>query len=267
MNSFLNSLLISLLLIPQSAISPGRGSGATASGSGGGPTPPGCTAPSYTYRWPLSGTVTCGGGAACSNGGAIDSVLDPIAGNNATQGAPGDRPTYNTAQINGLPAATFTGGTQSLVLTTPIPAATTSMSYYAVINPTVGGNIGFVGNSIAIGGVEWRINGGGHQELLAANVASIAIGSATFSSGKWITIAFTYNTSTGAWTFFNCSGGTCVSDGSGTTAQTFSATVLTLGNANVNFDPYIGKIAEIGALVGSQSVVGLGAYSKCQFNI
>jgi hypothetical protein len=185
-----------------------------------------CTnAAPVTATWDaLSTSNTCGtsGGSVCSNGlyayEAYDAVYPGY-----TQGS-GLQPTYNTNIINTQPAWIF-GGAQFFQLQSPagtnnpIPSSITQYTFVAYgidfsSFPTQAPIIGGVGNNLL-----WQIESN-VQKLLSAGVAQIGAGTDTISTSTPYTLAFTYDTGAAQLTFYKCSGGSCVQDGSGSTTNT-----------------------------------------------
>jgi hypothetical protein len=234
-----------------------------AGGTGGGG---GCTVPaSFTSRWFVgqSGN-TCGGGSACTDGAKLDTNIDSISANNAVQTTDADRPVFHTAQINGQPAATYSGA--QWLQFTEFLGSTTPFTMYAVINPTASvGNNAFVGSWNNNANPEWRLNTDFGQELLSAQVDSIGSG-ATAITG-WTGVVVMYTPDTGNWTFEICSGGTCSLDNNGTHSLTFGHGIDAIGTGSGLFDAFQGKIAEVGVRSGATDDTGIGSYLHCQFNL
>lgn len=251
--------LIALWLILQQGMMPGPGTPHT---TGGGSV---CTSPpTSTYHWTIYGTGnTCAGGSACTNGAGMDTLVDIVAANNAVQATGGNRPIYTTAQVNGLPSIVYTaGGSQSLKFPTGTPSVGSQLTYYAVVKPNSGaGPFPIFGPSI--GGIEWRISGG-HQELLSANVASIGTGTATISTSNYSMLVAQYDETNGNWAFQICSGGSCVSDGSGTNLiglQSSDSIGFSTGDGSFG-----GGIADFG-FINSTTTTGIAAWSQACFGI
>lgn len=249
--------LLALFVLLFAAQNPGPSvTGALASGSSS------CTPPSMTYRWVVdNASNTCNGGSACTNGAGIDTLVSTATANNATQGTAGNRPLFSTATtLNGHATAQFTASSsQTLGLASGI--GVTAYTIYAVIEPTGTGNRAFVGG--ATGELEYRINSSNHQELLYAFHASIGTGTATFSGSSFVAIAETYDSTSGAYALYTCAGGTCTSDGTGTSAQPISPATSLGGNT----DFFNGYIAEIGAANSILSVASIGTYVNCEYGL
>lgn len=241
---------------------PRVGPGTAAPHGGGGSV---CTSPPTSfYHWPTYGsTNTCAGGSACTNGAGMDKLVDVVAANNAVQSTSGNRPIYTTGQVNGLPANVYTaGGTQTLTFPTRLPDSGNLLTLYAVVKPNSGsGPFPLMGPSV--GGLEWRINSG-HQELLLANISGIGVGTATISSSVYSMLVAQYNETTGAYAFYECSGGTCTLDASGTTL------VSVTGPDSIGFSTgdgsFGGGIADEG-FINATTTTGIGAYALACFAI
>jgi hypothetical protein len=195
--------------------------------------------------------------------------VDSVAGNNFTQtntvGTPA-QPVYTASAINGLVAGLFTSATPYTLMTigTAIPTSVTTYSWYAVLNPTTGATLKIFGGS-ANGDLRWYISSTGHQGLGIGGGSTIATGTATLASGTWVTIAFTYNSSTGAAALYKCSAGTCSSDGTATVTSSPTVAISTLGIGEGS-SPFKGDIAEIGYYNGI-SISGVGSWSSCEYGI
>lgn len=224
-----------------------------------------CTPPTMTYRWPVYGAGnTCNGGLACSNGLGIDTLVDVVGTNNATQATSGNRPIYTTGAINSLPAAAYNGTTNVLSLGTALMAATTT--YVALgIKIDTSSLHGAIFGGPSGGELELRVNGT-HQELLIENVAVIGTGTTTLTNGSFMTLVATYNSGTGTWALYTCSGGTCTVDSSGTNIKTITAGMSNLGAAPGSSEFYSSNIAEF-EYASSITTAGIGAYSLCKFGI
>lgn len=188
--------------------------------------------PVADHRWQVNyASNTCGSGVACTNGAGINTLVDQgtVGGKNLSQATTAKQPIYTTGAVNGLAAGAWaSASTQYVEAATPIGGS--SFSGFAVFKLTsTGVNQAIFGNNITGSAVEWRINSSNHQELLAQNVASICTGTATFTTGTWYAIAFTYNSSTGACNLYTISGGTATSDGSATSAQTVTNGIADIG--------------------------------------
>jgi hypothetical protein len=232
-----------------------------------------CTPPTMTYRWAAYNSLnTCGTGVACTNGAAGRVSADLVSSNNATNTTGSNQPTYTTGAINGQPAWTFNGSTPNFFsFTTALPFQSwTTITIYAVVE-----NTGTSGQFLATSAhnthlLGYGFNGSGNQAFGDVGIASLASGTAVYSTSTWYTIVMQYNTSTLAYTLYKCSGGTCAADGSGTASSGFSFTSATDAmGADVNDGGaynFSGNVAEIGVLNGT-STAGIGAWSQCEYGI
>jgi len=222
----------------------------------------GCTPPSMLHRWTV-GTVTCSGGSPCTNGAGIDTITDTGTGSasNAEQPTSGNRPIYNTAVVGGNPVATFTAASsQSFTFHNNI--SDSLMTVYVVIKPTSG--TWFGGGSGTGGGVQYFYNGA-NQQFNSLNRTIIGTGTSSLSTASFQTIVLTYDFSSGAWSMYKCSGGSCAGDGSGTQTASFGFPINQLGgSAAAGF--FSGQIAEL-AYNNSISTTGIATYSQCQYGI
>jgi hypothetical protein len=215
-----------------------------------------------TYDW----WVDAAGTTVATNGSGVNNLAEIVASNAATQSTGGLQPIYNTNQINTLPAMTYNGFTSNRVLTfgTSIPITVTTYTFFAVVQPaTSGASLAIIGGQP--GAMEYRINSSLHQELLVAGVVSLGVGTATISTTSPTTVVGQWNSTSGAWAFFICSGGTCSSDGSGTQAGALTQPTNLIGEGDGG-DSFNGIIAEVGFLNGT-STTGIGAYSLACYAI
>ncbi len=230
---------------------------------------PPCVAPTMTYRWAAyNPSNLCTGSVACTDGAKIITLADFVSTNNGTQAT--DGPIYHTNQINGQPALTFLGiaGTTYVQLATSL-AVTGSATFYAVLRVNSGAANSPVIGVNANGGIEWDNNGTPNYKMImqSSGVAFIGTETTARSLTNFTTVALTYNFSTGAYVFYDCSGGTCTADGSGTTTASWTGgRVYYIGLVNSFGTKFDGQIAEVGYL-SSSSTTGIGAYSQCKYGI
>ncbi len=216
-----------------------------------------CTPPATTYRWAAYNSAnTCSGGSTCTNGLGIDTLVDFISANNATQTVSGNRMTYTTGGVNGLPVATGGSG-KYFNVTIPLPTAVT---YYAVVTGNgvlMSRNTGFTAT------LEWLF-GNSQNTVNAAGAVFIGSGSPLPAATGYVGGVFQYNFSTHAWAFYNCASGTCTAAGSGTTAGIIyqpDAFGYDQGDGYFN-----GSIAEIGYF-NSTTTAGIGPWMACKYGI
>ena len=226
-----------------------------------------CAAPTFTYDWaawnPNNYCASVGGGSCAGGGGTpLNYIQDSIA-NNVGSGPGALGAAYYLNQINGLGAATFSG-TQAWTFTNAIPDSN-NFTFWAVLK--LSSNGGAIFGPTANGGLAWYVQPT-QQALTADFTTVIGAASATYSTSTWYTVAATYNTSTGAYAFYTCSGGTCTNIGSGTNhvSLTQSTTRIGLGSGGSGTDLFTGQIAEAGYYNGI-STTGIGAWSLCKYGI
>jgi hypothetical protein len=111
-------------------------------------------------------------------------------------------------------AATYTGGVVLVAYAHQIQAGTTSDVMFGGAN----------------GSLEFRVNTQ-QSQLLNQNTAVIDAGVNTYTVGSWHTFVATWNDSTAAWALYDCHGGACTLDASGTTSTHLSAANSALGAA------------------------------------
>jgi hypothetical protein len=177
---------------------------------------------------------------------------------------------YNTgATPSGKPSWTFTAASSTHFQPNSNLPVTGSITYYAVYKPTshcattacpfFGG--GQFGNNYPEYGI------GVKQYFNSAGVVNIGNSTTSPTVGVWHTGALTYNFTSGAWTFWICTGGTCTADGSGTTTGTFSyPNSAYLGGWFPGGEWFDGQIAEWGIRT-TADVSGIGAWSFCWFGV
>ncbi len=257
-------IILGSLICLQSAVSIGRGTGALASASGT------CALTGATYQWPVYNAAnTCGTGVACTNGAGINTLASIATANNATQATTASQPIYTTGQVNGLPAMVFNGTSDVLTLATGIGLNQPTITWYSVVKPTSAAtNQVIVGGSVT-GSFEWAISSTKHQEIVEDNVVVIGTGTATISSTAYTTLVAQYTLSTGAWQLYTCSGGTCTSDGSGTTTLPggmFTNDTNTFGYTTSADGYSTASIAEIGYF-NTITLSNIAGYSSCKYAI
>jgi hypothetical protein len=236
-----------------------------ASGSGRQPPTTPCSKPTLTSDWAassLSSTVHCGTGTTiCINGAQIHLIPDVVGSNNITSlVGSGSAPFYQTSILNNQPVVQWTSTSIAYFgLGTSIPAANTTSSFFMTLAPTTGAVRKLVTGPT--GALFWEISATGHQLVFAGTGATIT-GTTAFTSGSFVTIAFTY--SSGVINLYTCSGGVCTSDGTGNTG-TPTAAITEFGQGG-GTGTYLGYIAEIGYLNGA-SITGFATYSQCKYGI
>ena len=226
-----------------------------------------CTAPTLANQWEMwNASNTCNGGSACTNGAGLDTVVDSAGSITLTQTTSADRPIYTTSAVNGLASGTWNTANMQLAFSSLLPQNTTD-TWFAVVNQSslVTANV-ILGNDAGGTGVfEWRFDSSGHQQLLKGRVAVIGTSTSTYSINHWYAIMVTYNQPTGDWVFYNCSAGSCVADGSGTNAQTFSNGLDRIGFYGSD-GVFVGQIAEVNYAIAI-TTTGYGAYAQCKYGI
>jgi hypothetical protein len=261
----LKSLFLAITLLAQSAIAPGRHTVATT-------TPGVCAVPSQmTEDWPVFGpNVSCDGigPGSCPTSGAfkIDTVPNTLSSNDAIQIANGARSIWTPSAFNSLAGANFNGVSSRLSYSTDETMYTSGvvLVVYAHQVPTSGSDAIFGGTGGAA--LELRLSSN-QLQLLADNVAFIGGGTTTYVTGTWHTFAAVWNDSTGAWALYDCHGGTCTVDGSGTTATHLSSPNNELGASDGSGEYGQGTTLDWQVANGSTSIAGIAAYSSCKFGI
>jgi hypothetical protein len=191
---------------------------------------------------------------ALSNGAAVATWTDLApAPHDLSQATGANQPTYNTNQINGLPAVTFDGTNDSLASA-------------AWASPTAGGTIFAVANVALVDGAShmlalhaatanyttpWcrmmlRVNSANHLEGIwnAASVVTWAVSESGTATTGWQRITLTYDQSN----VNMLRGDTNVGTKAATGALTSSTQPFLLGSNNVPTTPtelFNGKIAEV----------------------
>jgi len=261
------TLFITALLLMQATTSPGRHTGATASTAS-----VACTAPSQmTDDWPVFGpNVSCdgiGAGSCPASTGAkkIDTLPSTLSSNSATQASNGARPVWTSAAFDSLAGAIFTpGGMNRLSYASAFYTSGVVLVAYAHQVPASGVDALF--GSTAGAALEFRLSSN-QLNLLSDNVAFIGGGATTYTAGTWHTFAATWNDATGAWALYDCHGGTCTVDGSGTTATHLSSANNEFGSSDGSNEFGQGITLDWQVANGSTSIAGIAAYSSCKFGI
>lgn len=233
-----------------------------------------CSPPTMTYRWPMwdSTKVSCGG--TCTNGAKITAATDVVSANNLSQATTAKQPFWATGVINGLPSSQFIFASTlgNLTMTSGIQATGTA-TYYAVVKPTSGcatsTSCMIVAGTNVHGAYQhsfqWRI--GTNQCIDSEAIAGPTCGTNPVSTTSFTTLAVTFNFSTGAYAFYQCTGGTCASDGSGTFSTTWGGFTDAIGHNSFNptfsFDGYIPEVGYLNSI----STTGIAAWSQCQFGV
>jgi hypothetical protein len=192
-------------------------------------------------------------------------VNDPVGSNpgTASSGYPaysatGGGTSGTTSQL------TFTSASsQTLGLATPIPVNWTTYSGFAVFKGTTFAGSYVLGASPS--GFDWYIDGTPNV-IISMNQGSTGIfDSTSHSTGTWYTEAWQWNTSTGAYGFWRCSGGTCSSLKSGTaTASPGSNGFAWIGSYGDFAYYFNGSIAAMGIYNGAINTTTLGTYTHCE---
>lgn len=230
-----------------------------------------CTPPTgLTSRWLVGDpSTTCVGPTSCTNTASLFQIQDLISGNTLGTITP---PTYTTGAVNGHAAASFVYAShQDLNFNTPLPSSG-ALTLYVVLQPTTytATDIIVGNNSVSpTGSFIWLINTSGNQLIASTGQPAIGTGTFTIPTTSYSILATSYNFTTGAWTMWHCSSGTCTSDGSGTSAETFSQPMTTIGVDHIDTLFLGAEVAEFGysTSVLNPNTIGLGTYGLCYFGI
>lgn len=215
-----------------------------------------CAPPSGFTRWAAyDSTNVCSGG--CSGSNIVTSLGNFGAGNVATAAASSN---YVASCTNSQPCINM----PQFNLGTGIASGTGTYTFYAMLQQQGGGSFyalwGGTGTPIEIARC-----GNNSQNARVGNT-SCTSGSTSFTNGVWYTWVETLNMTSGAASFYVCSGGTCTSDGTGTLASTASTNAVTqLGGPSRDI-AWNGEVAEFGYEAGS-SITGIGNWSSCKYGI
>lgn len=229
-----------------------------------------CVAPTTTDRWVAwDSSTSCGG--SCSNGSQISNISDLVGTHGFNQATSARQPIYVTNVINGLAAAHFVKANTNFMQMTTAITLSGGFTLYAVVKPNLTAN---TGGAVIAGtsnnNLEWALSensAGTFTEQYANSQGVVLLGSGGFvlSTSAPYTIVVQYNTSTHAWNFWSCSGGTCSSQASGTTSSSLTQ-FQTIGGA-INVTEYVDAyIAEVGYM-NSTTTTGIGAWSLCKYGI
>jgi hypothetical protein len=235
-----------------------------------------CTVPTMTSRWAAYNSSNTCGGVACTNGAFIDGYADFVGSNpTGSNHAATHNATYNTAQINGLPAVTYSSGLgQYESFTTAItPTAGQTITYYVISKNPDPGVWAFFGSTTNQTPV-WDATNTPNLEWQIHNVGYNQTGTHTLGAGfNTILMQFLYTSATaGQLSFWVCSGGSCSADlASQPVAISISASYSLLSPWNVfgrTFNNYSDfTVAEFGYYVGSANTTQIAAWSQCKYGI
>lgn len=190
------------------------------------------------YLWLKADAIT-----GLNDGDAVATWVDSSSsGADATQGTAGNRPTYQTAEVNSLPCVRFDGTDD--YLTSVASAGSKPITIFVVLKVTnfldfrvIWGSQGGAGDR----GYEYRINQtSGVQNVDHALTANIGSSSTAVPLNTWCYLAFSYS-NTGGFTFYENG----VSDGTGTADFTIQEPGVVIGGRNGGSLSFLGDIAEI----------------------
>jgi hypothetical protein len=158
------------------------------------------------------------------------------------------QPSYQTNEQNGLPAVRFDGNDRMNKGSAPVGTNVQNFTIFAVVKPTTlaGSTRTIIVVGDGTGGRAWRLLANGQQNLVKANTADLATGTATRSVGNLEILAMSY-ASSGAINFYK-------GDGTGDGSASPAAASFTDTGADLNVgahpdggasEPWIGDIYEI----------------------
>jgi len=195
--------------------------------------------------WSANVGSNCGG--ACSDGNTMTSWADQSGlGNNGTNGAGaggfacGTAPVYHTAQLSGLPAATFGGTNTCMELTSAINLQTASTIFAVVKLAATAGTYTVIGGGA--NALAYWMNGGGsgkEQGLIKTGIAVLGNGTAAADT-SWHQINASYDNTTATFQI------DAASDGTAAPGVAITANEVAVGvNLGAGGDWLNGQIAEL----------------------
>jgi hypothetical protein len=228
--------------------------GATAS------SPAPCTAPTMDHRWAAWNPAnTCTSG--CTTGNNVTSMPDMGTVGGSTANGNG---VYTASAVNGLAAVQFNGSFYDL--SASLSGAPTQISMYAILNINSQGG-SFTGAVCCGQGVpEWLMGNTGGMGFNKNQQVAIGSSTTNVSATTYVTVAVTYNTSTGALNYYRCSGGSCTNVGTATNATTFSGNWNRWGGSTFdpNFQGFVSELAETNSII---TTTQLATWSQCKYGI
>lgn len=174
----------------------------------------------------------------------------------------GDRPTYQTNELNTKPVARFNGSNQMDSL---YPSNQKPFTVLAVVNATDFADYRCIIGSAGATGLEWRLNAtSGVQNM--DKQASAGIGSSTtaVAAATWTIISATYS-NVGAWAYYFG----ITADNSGTNHVAFSSTTMVLGSAS-GVHRFLGDIAEVicyDSVLSGADLLAVQGYLKTKYGL
>lgn len=228
-----------------------------------------CSPPTMTSRWAAynpANTCTTGSTSPCTNGQIAWIAPDFNSVYAMGRQVNSANPIFTTNAINtSLPSWAFSSSVPDFFNVTPIPSSITTYTFYVIFKLTTTGAYQIFFSAGTGGGLVYFISDTNHQGI-ALTGAGTNLGTATFTSGVWYAVAMTVNTSTSAYAFYKCSGGTCSSDGSGTGSLASTQPIVWFGNDPVSGLALNAQIAEAGFLNGI-NITGIGPWVSCKYGV
>jgi hypothetical protein len=240
----------------------------------GGITAPGgaaCTAPTVATRWaawdPANDCDT--GNIPCTNGLYVHHLVDSVGGNSAQWPSTNGSAVYTTGEINGLPAMIWpnTSNLNRFDIGTPFTPNGT-YTYFVVYQPTNTTTGDVLGKFSGSGAFQLSVASGDYKVRLVKNnlVVFATSTTAVCSVNTWCATLVQYNQPTGDWAVYSCAGGTCTSNSSGNSAQTFSASTDEIGISAGDGGVISFHLAEL-SYQTAISTTGYGAWAQCKYGI
>jgi len=155
---------------------------ARSSGSGG-TDPDTLSDREFTLETPISGATD----------GVVTEWPDTFSTNHFINATSGNRPTYNTNQINGYAALQF-DGTNDILACAAVSGSSVPRTIIAAIKQATGTiERTIVGSSGGDGGVHFDINTSGKLRFLRQNLAQEGISTTSIPSDTWCVVALKYD--------------------------------------------------------------------------
>jgi Concanavalin A-like lectin/glucanases superfamily len=195
----------------------------------------------------------------------IGTLVDQSGNSNDATNTGGNRPTFKTNIVNGLPVIRNTSGQW---LETPASASLGAYTMLAVVNPS--GTTGYrpiIGSRGGNGGILWDLTATTNvPRLVKTFVSNIGTGTSAVPASTFSVVAFTFVTGSSFEFFLN---GTSDNSGSHSTTLTASRSI-NIGHSSPDTTYFAGDIAEVliyDALLGSTELNDATAYLGTKYDI
>lgn len=201
---------------------------------------------------------------ALSNGAAVTSWADSGSGGfTATQATGAKQPTFQTAQVNGLPAVLFNVTNHQYLTSGADTTFASGCTLFAVVNPTVVNIFQAIVGPSSTNGFEYLLTTAGKQRISGPTLSATATTAQT--AGAWTRFSVDYDASS-AFHFFNKG----TADGNSTVALATTGTntmVIGAHNAGVTqwWSGYIAEIITYGRVLNGTERGQVDTYLSAKY--